>query len=605
MTEKMERPLRSRMHSDPEWSKLKQYEADFGRATKSYDDAIVKHLKAIQKSGKSSGKSDKLDKKVSDTASAKEAAKLQWIPQATEAFQRFQLMDETRLASLKEVLAKYADLGVRHEGARSALADGVLAATLGFDVTNETTTFCVAKGNNDGSAPTLPAGTMDSAATSRDNSVVGLPDGGVPSRHMSSNVLDVKPTVDEEGYTIPPGPANVPWDTPNGAPLDEGDNMDGDGSNSSPQRIKMAIQKEAIRENPEDANKALRQFQNVLGPSTSKLAKRGSRRISYVEGARPDGSSDAGSARRPMTLVLGNPDGGSSPGSITDMFSTDSPSSSVVPSLEPQRTGNSPASQYGSPASGPAQIHASVSEQVNALLRASEVDKLLLMGELALNSSKGFADLIPGTKFHIRVENYDQLAQVVPNETYVKVVSTSQPDHFEVDASALRDAAASTVVILKYQVRITESANYVPLTVQPIWKCEANQASLMLVYQLNPGLRDRVQLADVSLLVPIEGGGDIGLVQMKPQGVWNPERKAILWKVGKLGGGETDGEQQKILARIETTRACTPSTVAVRFTCAGALLSGIGISAVPGAQNPARVELDTALSFSAGKYGAA
>ncbi|KAJ3171746.1 hypothetical protein HDU87_008288 [Geranomyces variabilis] len=609
LIEKMERPLRGRPHADSDWAKLKQvwgtpcmdeerctgelidveiqYELEFGRGTKDYDDKIVKYLKAVTKAKKGAANA-KTDKKVSDALAAKDAARDAWIPQATEAFERFQRMDESRLISLKETLSKYADAGVRHELAKSGISDGVLAATMTFDVGEDVEKFCAAKGNNDGTGPALPPDS-NSAATSRENSVPQLPDLPPPASTLPSAAIS---TVDEEGYTIPPAPVSASWDASAGTSLDEDEHNSGTVS-----RIKVAIREKAIEESPDDADKALRQFQNVLGPSTTRLAKRGSRRISFSE----NGENAVG---KRMTVHLNSPLNG-------DVFGgVESPTSFVSPSLEPMRAMPSTRALPPTVSVKPARISATIAEQVNVLIRGNEVEKLLLMGELSLGSVTSFADLDDTKPFHFNIVNFEALAQVVPNETFCRVSSPDRPDRFECDPKALKLTALQAVPVIKYQVRITDASKIAPLIVYPIWKCEATQTSLLLQYQLNPSLctsGSSFELADVSFLVPVEGGGEVGLVQTKPSGIWNADRKAILWKIGSVGS-ESAEEPRKLLARVETSESCRPgATVAVRFTCTGSLLSGIGITCAPpeGDVATAVVELgDVTRTVTAGKYGA-
>ncbi|KAJ3145358.1 hypothetical protein HDU89_007111 [Geranomyces variabilis] len=530
LIEKMERPLRGRPHADSDWAKLKQYELEFGRGTKDYDDKIVKYMKAVTKAKKGAPNA-KSDKKVSDALAAKDAARDAWIPQANEAFERFQRMDD-----------------------KSGISDGVLAATMTFDVGEDVEKFCASKGNNDGTGPALPPDS-NSAATSRENSIPQLPDLPAPAGALPSAAI---PTVDEEEYTIPPAPVSASWDAPGGTSLDEEENISGTVS-----RIKVAIREKAIEESPDDADKALCQFQNVLGPKNGENA-----------------------VGKRMTVHLISPlNGAEEPVRATPSTRALSPAGSVKP----------------------ARISATIAEQVNVLICGNEVEKLLLMGELLIGSVTSFADLDDTKPFHFTIVNFEALAQAVPNKTFCHVSSPDRPDCFECDPKVLKLTALQAVPIIKYQICITDATKVAPLLVYPIWKCEAAQTSLLLQYQLNPSLStsgSNIELADVSFLVPVEGGGELGRVQTKPSGIWNADRKAILWKIGQVGSNGAE-EPHKLLARIESSGPCKPgSTVAVRFTYAGSLLSGIGITCTP-PQGDAIVELgDVTKTVTAGKYGA-
>lgn len=97
--------------------------------------------------------------------------------------------------------------------------------------------------------------------------------------------------MDAEGYSVPPPHASAPWDAAPRANLEEeevdagrcvrrADLLSPPSTEisvlaiSSTGRIKVAIQKEAIVENPDDVSRALKHLQNVLPSSTSRATKR-------------------------------------------------------------------------------------------------------------------------------------------------------------------------------------------------------------------------------------------------------------------------------------------------------------------------------------------
>ncbi|KAJ3152378.1 hypothetical protein HDU86_005907 [Geranomyces michiganensis] len=504
-------------------------------------------------------------------------------------------MDESRLTSLKETISKYADAGVRHELAKSGISDGVLAATMTFDVTEDIENFCATKGNNDGTGPALPPDSSSAAKWKKSQHHLQGP--GIERIHMQI------PTVDEEGYTIPPpAPASASWDASGGASFDE-DEQNRVKTSGTVSRIKVAIREKAIEESPDDADKALRQFQNVLGPSTARLAKRGSRRISFSE-------NGDNVVNKRMTVHLNSPLSEAEPARQDVFGGVESPTSFISPSLEPMRAAASTHVNSPGALALPARILASIAEQVNVLIRGNEVEKLLLMGELSLGSATSFADLDDNKPFYFTITNFKALAQVVPNESFCRVSSPDTPDRFVCDPKALKATALQAVPVIKYQVRIADASKIAPLIVYPIWKCEDTQTSLLLQFQLNPALRaagSNIELDDVSFLVPVDGGGKLGRVQTKPNGIWNAERKAILWKIGHVAA-EAVEEPRKLLARIETSEACKPgATVAVRFASTGSLLSGIDITCalLQGETAAAAVELsEVTKTVTAGKYGA-
>ncbi|KAJ3089144.1 hypothetical protein HK102_007107 [Quaeritorhiza haematococci] len=335
--------------------------------------------------------------------------------------------------------------------------------------------------------------------------------------------------------------------------------------------------------------------------------------------------------------------------------------SSANPPLAPANITLPTTSQPSSQLPSPVHLDLHVTETINVLMKAGVVDKLLVVGEVsvsaaALASSSSSASPPSPSILHklwaeksvrIRIKGArGVLEKMIPNASLAAIeASSSSPspsqqenDHHE-DALVIKLGALlpsssdaptpASVPVLKYQVKANAEVNpqaYVPLYVSPFWKIEEQMTSLLVAYKGNEVVigdagndggvdqegqkaqpkRRRVTLNDVSFLVNVNGaegstGFEVKNVQTKPFGIWNPERKALLWKVGDLGGqvssststsdattegrsstssvsstdGGATGAPVKLLARFETTTRGAPGPVAIKFAVKDALLSGL------------------------------
>ncbi|KAI9000206.1 Muniscin C-terminal mu homology domain-containing protein [Gaertneriomyces semiglobifer] len=589
----LEKTLRTRVQTDPDWSKLKQYESEFGKATREYDDRVIKHLKAVTKSQRKGG-SEKLDKKSAEALAAREVAKETWLPLAIETFQKFQAMDESRLNNLKETMSRFAELDSKHGATRAAISDGVLASAMNFDVAGDINAFCVQKTNmqpgssNQYSLPDVSS----SAATSRKPSVVAeraSVAGSIAPHQGSASAAPAQPLVDAEGYSIPP-PVPTPWAETDHAALDAAD-QDMNSLNGAP-KLKVAIRDEAIVESPEEALNALRQFQlPTNGPS--RPSKRNTRRLSMTENIKATEVSD--NQRKRMTMQNAADYGAFNFANMPPM--------PPLPALEASAVTSS--SKFPIAPPSPLQLQFSISETLNVLLKANAIDKVLLAGVVSLTATKEAFDMTPRDPIIVTLSDHGQLAQMVPNEAFARVVDSTRPNEFQVNLDAVSSSGLPSVPIIKYQVHIGNPAEFVPLYVNPVWKCEPTQTSLLLMYQFNSILRQRISLADVSFLVQMSGGGNIGQVQMKPHGHWNSERRAILWKIGTVSSDTHAAEPQKLLARVESTEECQPGAIIVRFNNANSLLSDVNVQVTGDSLGKGEIVVkEIVKSVTAGTYGA-
>ncbi|KAI9093475.1 Muniscin C-terminal mu homology domain-containing protein [Phlyctochytrium arcticum] len=531
LAEGVEALLRSKGPNGPDGLRAKQMDNEFGRIAKDMDDKMAKHGKAVMKAKKKNG-SDKLDKKATDALAVVEHAKEQWTTQARDFLEKYQRLDEERSIALKDALTKSGEVESRCSSGLLSCSDNLFAVATAMDVGADIANFCASKGNSKLDAATIDANldASSSAATSRQASVV------FPTADQSEHPQS---ELDAEGYTVPPPRPNDTWAAPASSGFDVNNDLDLDGNESSQgQRIKVNIKKEVIEEHPSDSTAALKHFQAMVAAPTSRQNRRMSRNLSVGDSSTPRLSA----AFDLQTIGDTAPDNTIKMTSTTPMSSIDQ-DHPIIPE---------------------------VSETINVLLRSEKVERFMLMGEVSLSQlPENQAYDTTGT-LRLSLKNPSHPVKIVPNSSLVRNPDLGKPDEFVVDLPSLSSANTGSVSIMKYQVDLQDSQQVVPLLVHPLWKCEDNQTSLLLVYRRNPAAAQNISLTDISVLVPIEGSAHIANMQLKPEGLWNMERRAILWKIPDIPIASEPG---KLLARFDTTERLTPSTIVIKFSSVGKLIS--------------------------------
>ncbi|KAG0028705.1 hypothetical protein BGZ81_004494 [Podila clonocystis] len=247
---------------------------------------------------------------------------------------------------------------------------------------------------------------------------------------------------------------------------------------------------------------------------------------------------------------------------------------------------------------------ASVVEKVHVHTQAGEVSKMMVTGEVILTlentriDEEGSAEPTPKRAL-LRLDQLQNLDKHIPNPAYLSNVQGADGCYW-VDLESLSAAvqqmnsAVSTqgqgIVVLKYQVKTdAEEAKQtmIPLLIQPAWKCEPHQTSLLINYKANAQCKLATstsssdsalpQLGELSFLVPVSG--EVVNVQSRPTGIWNTESNKMFWDVDPVHLGPNP-EPHKLLARFEmnpTVGASQPSATAVKFRVQGQLLSDLQV----------------------------
>ena len=220
-------------------------------------------------------------------------------------------------------------------------------------------------------------------------------------------------------------------------------------------------------------------------------------------------------------------------------------------------------------------LNASLIETVSASFAAGQVTRAVVVGEMALVHNAEGATPEAGSE-NIRFDNFPVLEKVAPNPLFI-TAAPSGAGEYCVNTAQI----AKTQVAFKYQVHLDENtlASHVPMLLNPIWRIEANQASVILQYSFNSAFASpagrSVPLKHVFIQVSIEGAKAISC-QSKPAGTFRRERSMIYWNLGDI---TLDGYAQappKLLARFNTDGQARAGSTEARWEISGDHANGLG-----------------------------
>lgn len=235
-----------------------------------------------------------------------------------------------------------------------------------------------------------------------------------------------------------------------------------------------------------------------------------------------------------------------------------------------------------SPVAHAVPLSARIVERVNVMWVGSALTRVMVVGEVRLSILAGAVD---GGRARIALSNADQLEKVAAHPDLVYEV-VGAPDLYEVDLAELAKSGSDTVA-LRYQLRASD-ARAAPLLLEPKWRCEAQQSSLLVTYRVNNAslLAERAPHAALSgvhfsVAIPPETPV-VGSVLSQPVGDWDPDAQQLAWqRAASLPLG--DGEAHKILARFPVAAQGTPQPVSVAWQLTAHTVSDVGLEARAGA----------------------
>ncbi|PWN48155.1 hypothetical protein IE53DRAFT_319927 [Violaceomyces palustris] len=423
------------------------------------------------------------------------------------------------------------------------------------------------------------------------------------------------PQVDSEGFSIPP-PDRKPWELGGNTSLTKDDDDQEEIADSSlasssgvltPKVSGMNISNQPISEDSEKEKAALEKMRMTLGApqrrATTRRDRRDVRNTTYNPGMGL--GEDRPMSQFGMLNTATSSPGMSLPSSpiTASGFGTSKSAFVGQPGVGEHRTRSIASissshlggiNPFETTASG---LRASLTERVNVIFQSREPAKVMVVGELSISVK----DIDTSKPLHLRLDAFEQLEKAAPNPAFLSQLA-GRPGEYKLDVAALAAQGGPTIsagsggtaVILKYQLHVSESrkAQYVPVNVHAQWRCEENQTSFLLNYQVNPeskivtafgkedGTGTPASVSDLSFLVSIQPSNVLN-VMTKPTGVWSSENKSMYWKLNESLSLTADpSSSSKLLARFQVDAASTPQPVMVKWKIVGRTVSDLGVSVI-------------------------
>jgi F-BAR domain only protein len=247
-------------------------------------------------------------------------------------------------------------------------------------------------------------------------------------------------------------------------------------------------------------------------------------------------------------------------------------------------------------------LNSSIVETVSTWFSEGTVSKSAIVGEVALayNGAQSTPE-----KETLRLDNFQVLEKVAPNPSFVtpatsekgkeKATTEEKAGEYSVAVSAIK--RPTPVVAFKYQLHLDPSnlSAYSPVLLTPTWHIQDTQASVILVYIVNPAFvvpdtlssasTTSIILKNVLVSISLDPSADAGKAtsaMMAPQngGVFKRKQSTVVWKLPEL---IVTNEQQRLLARFVTTGPkAGPGQVLARWELMGMTGSRLGVSVLGG-----------------------
>lgn len=216
-------------------------------------------------------------------------------------------------------------------------------------------------------------------------------------------------------------------------------------------------------------------------------------------------------------------------------------------------------------------INVYITETVHVLSKAGEAEKSVVWGEIGIDY-KGPA--VSATPICFRIDHQQSLDSIETTD-YASVLDgySLQDNIFKINTERYHqqhvgtlDNTATAVCCIKYQTKLS----HLPITVKPIWKCEAEKSRLLVKYHVNAPAT--ATLDKVMFVTSVTGKVQHAL--SIPAGELVLSQNRIKWHLGHIAAN--DGEQV-IKAQFTTLEQASPQPIAVRFEIRDYLLSDVSV----------------------------
>lgn len=404
------------------------------------------------------------------------------------------------------------------------------------------------------------------------------------------------PPVDDEGFSVPPdNRGRNPWEDPddiiptpamapmkpdqpkaasltgsnraepptgsgfaqtfNSSPSASNDNLAASITSSEAPKVNLAMTQAPIEENEEERQAALAKMQQSL--SVSAPARRGTTRgrrdvrNTIIGGVGENGI--LGEERESSSPPVLSPPVVARQASLSSISNNpfDSPGLGSMASFAPALPSRTLAEEG---------LRASITETINVIMRAGEVQRLQITGEVHLSLKA----VRLKTPIQIRLTSVESLDKIAPNPAFL-TASSDQSGVYTISPEALTSSSAKgKTLIFKYQMQNLPTSSKLPLIMEPVFSCKENETRMILNH--------RSDVHDIALSATFAPGANVSNVQSKPVGTWSPSTRKMTWNVSGTG---------KIITKFTTEGLLQPHGVSASFTKEGTL-SDLGIEIVGG-----------------------
>ncbi|KAI8066430.1 hypothetical protein BC940DRAFT_66743 [Gongronella butleri] len=430
----------------------------------------------------------------------------------------------------------------------------------------------------------------------------------------ATSPLPPSPLVDEQGFSIPPADRFAPLGTPvqdNGDDDDDDDDNEHDNEHASSKsnghemmmegssgetngftpKIRLDIKSDGIRDDAGTSQVALTRVQSMLKES-SRPAGNGRRR------GRRDVRSTAPSTPSPLALLPPVADSAEKDEPLVSSMNASSLSmvaSPVAPTESSISTAPSPTSPNHNPNPNPFAAHLdaiaqsppstpvvvdaqwqptpmhqnesispitvplTINETLHAELHDGKATRVMVQGIVSLGADDAPKDGV----FYLGLR-HDGALKAESAHSAVQWLATDDDDAadtlatvFQVDAAKLTPGDADSTRLIQYTTTRTATPS-LPLTITPLWKCDADQTRLLIKYT-HEGCQQLMMMTQINK--------ECAAAQSLPTGQWIVDQQRMLWDLEN----ETSN---MVRARFSTATQADPQPIAARFTL-NHLISGL------------------------------
>ncbi|GAV54236.1 hypothetical protein ZYGR_0AK07380 [Zygosaccharomyces rouxii] len=208
-------------------------------------------------------------------------------------------------------------------------------------------------------------------------------------------------------------------------------------------------------------------------------------------------------------------------------------------------------------------LNASIAEVISCTFREGILVDSQLIGELALNYISNHAMNTPlPIEINLKIDKASSFSKMVLNQAFIQ---RTEPEFFKVNPLFID---GRTLGAVKYSMNNPSP----PVTIQPVWRFEPHQASVVLTIKFSPTVPLEVSelvLEDVAVFVSI-AGAETDSALSKPQGSFSKEKKRIAWRFKEPLVLRRNGEE-RLIARFITDRTASESEngVSTKFIIRG------------------------------------